>query len=163
MVENKVGVQTRSMVDAQHIEEETPNQMEHQPVQMNTDNPTIALDHPTPNLNQQNATMNPTVELTRTDADNIEEYIRRHSNIGLDCYVPDLSNTRVRDIIKNRIHINTGRGKILFNSPQLREFFTTSIFEVDLTTGRVYMYLLPAEDIRVPCQQEEFDLNLLRK
>ena len=107
--------------------------------------------------------MNPTVELTRTDADNIEEYIRRHSDIGLDWYVPDLSDTRMRDIIKNGIPINTGRGKILFNSPQFREFFTTSTFEVDLTTGRVYMYLLPAEDIGVPCQQEEFDLNLLRE
>ena len=25
------------------------------------------------------------------------------------------------------------------------------------------MYLLPTEDIGVPCQQEEFDLNLLRE
>ena len=112
MAENKVGVQTRSMADAQRIEEEIPNQIEHQPVQMNTDNPAIASDHPKPNLNQQNAAMNPTVELTRTDADNIEEYIRGHSDIGLDWYVPDLSNTHVRDIIKNRIPINTGRGKI---------------------------------------------------
>ena len=51
MAESKVGVQTRSMVDAQHIEEEIPNQIEHQPVQMNTNNPAIALDHPTANLN----------------------------------------------------------------------------------------------------------------
>ena len=50
MTENKLGVQTRSMVDAQHAEEEIPNQLEHQPVQMNADNPAIATDHPTPNL-----------------------------------------------------------------------------------------------------------------
>ena len=158
-----MGVQTKSMVDAQCIEEEIPNQIEHQPVQMNTDNPTIAPEQPTPNLDQQNAAMKPTVELTRTDADNIEEYIRGYSDIGLDWYVPNLSNTCMRDLIKDRLPISTGTGKILFNCPQLREFFTTSTFKVDLTTGQVYTYLLPPEDIGVPCQQEEFDVNLLRE
>ena len=38
---------------------------------------------------------------------------------------------------------------------------TLSTFELDLTTGRVYTYLTPAEDIGVTCQQEEFDLELL--
>ena len=28
-------------------------------------------------------------------------------------------------------------------------------------TGRVYTFLTPPEDIGIPCQQEEFDLNLL--
>ena len=32
---------------------------------------------------------------------------------------------------------------------------------MDLTTGRVYIFLTPPEDIGVPCQQEEFDLELL--
>ena len=32
---------------------------------------------------------------------------------------------------------------------------------MDLTTGRVYTFLTPPEDIGIPCQQEEFDLNLL--
>ena len=32
---------------------------------------------------------------------------------------------------------------------------------MDLTTGRVYTFLTPPEDIGVPCQQEEFDLELL--
>ena len=45
---------------------------------------------------QQNAALNPTVELTRTDANNIEEYIMRHSDIDLVWYVLNLSNTRVR-------------------------------------------------------------------
>ena len=107
--------------------------------------------------------MNPTVKLTRTDADNIEEYIRRYSYIGLDWYVPNLSNTHVRDLVKDRLPISTGRTEILVNCPQLREFFTTPTFEVDLTTLRGYTYLLPSEDIGVPCLQEEFDLNLLRE
>ena len=103
MTESKLGVQTRSMADTKRIEEETPDQLEHQQVQMNTDNPTMTLDHPTLNPDQQNAALNPTVEPTRTDTDNIEEYIRRHSDIGLDWYVPNLSNTRVKDLIKDRL------------------------------------------------------------
>ena len=55
------------------------------------------------------------------------------------------------------------RGRILFIAPQLRAFFTTSTFELDLTTGQVYTYLLPSEDIGVPCQQDKFDLNLLEE
>ena len=47
-----MGVQTRSMADTQHIEEEIPDQLEHQPVHMNTDSPAIATDHPTPHLDQ---------------------------------------------------------------------------------------------------------------
>ena len=34
-------------------------------------------------------------------------------------------------------------------------------FELDLTTGIVYIYLNPQEDIGISCQQEEFDLELL--
>ena len=136
MAENKLDVQTRSMTDAQCIKGETPNGPEHQQVcQMNRDNFEIVRDQAAPNLDQQNAALNPTVELTRTDADNIEEYVRRHGDIGLDWHVPNLVNTHVRDPIKDRLPISTGRGKILFNCPQLRKFFTTSTFEIDLTTG----------------------------
>ena len=69
----------------------------------------------------------------------------------------------MRQLIRDTVPISTGKTKILFNSPQLRDFFTTTCSELDLMTGRVYMYLLPAEDIGVPCQQEEFDLNLLER
>ena len=53
------------------------------------------------------------------------------------------------------------RDRILFNCPLLREYFSTSIFELDLTTGQVYTFLTLPEDIGVPCQQEEFNMNLL--
>ena len=59
----------------------------------------------------------------------------RYSDIGSDWYVPNLSNTCMRDLIRDRLLISTGRTKKLVNCPQLREFFTTSTFEVDLTTG----------------------------
>ena len=166
MAKNKLGVQTRSMTDAQRTEGENPNEPEHQQIQVTRDNPEIVRDQPTPNLDQQiqqNAALNLTVGLTRTDANNIEEYVRRHSDIGLDWYVPNLVNNRVRDLIKNRLPISTGRGKMLFNCPQLREFYTTSTFELDLTSGRVYTYLFKPVDIEVSCQQDEFNINLLRE
>ena len=80
MAENKLGVQTRSMADAKHTKGENPSEPEHQQIQVTGDNPEIVRDQPTPNLdeqNQKNAALNPTVELTRKDADNIEEYVRR--------------------------------------------------------------------------------------
>ena len=85
----------------------------------------------------------------------IEEFVKRQGTISLDWYVPDFCNTWVGVLIKNRLPINTTRGRILFNCPPLREFFPTSTFELDLTTGQVYTFLTPPEDIGVPCQQEE--------
>ena len=107
------------MADAQCMEEEIPNHLEHQPVQMNTDNLAIAPDHPTPNLDQQNAALNPTVDLTRTDVDNIEEYIRRHSDIGLDWYVPNLSNTHVRDLNKTDYPSALGDARYYSTAPRI--------------------------------------------
>ena len=82
--------------------------------------------HIAPNMDQLNAALNPTIELTRINGnqrvmseENIEDYIRRHSEIGLDWYVPDLSNTHIRDLIKARLPSKTGKGRILFNCPQL--------------------------------------------
>ena len=75
----------------------------------------------------------------------IEEFIRRQGTIGLDWYVPNFCNTLVGGLIKNRLPIETTRGRILFNCPPLREFFNTSTFELDLTTGRVYTFLTPPQ------------------
>ena len=61
----------------------------------------------------------------------------------------------------DRLPIETTRGRILFNCPPLREYFNTKTFELNLTTGQVYTFLTPPEDIGIPCQQEEFNLNLL--
>ena len=79
--------------------------------------------------------MNPTVVLHKTDNEIIEEFIRRHGAIGLDWYVPNFSNTRVGDLIKDRLPIKTTRGRILFNCLPLREYFYTTTFKLDLTTG----------------------------
>ena len=135
MAENELGVQTRSMADAQRTEEETQNQLVNQQAKINRDNFVVVLEHMMPNLDQPNAALNPTVELTRMNDENIKEYVRRHGEIGLDWYVLDLSNTRIRDLIKVRLPIRTGKGRLLFNCPQLRDFFPVSNFEVDLGTG----------------------------
>ena len=45
----------------------------------------------------------------------------------------------------------------------LKDFFNTSTFEIDLSSGHVFIFQTPPEDTGVPCQQEEFDLDLLRK
>ena len=93
----------------------------------------------------------------------MEEFVRRHSDIGLDWYVPNLVNTRVVDLIRNRVPINLGEHKLLFNSPELSEFFTRSCYELDLQSGQICMYSIPPKDIGVTCQQEEFDLTLLKE
>ena len=105
--------------------------------------------------------MNPTVELHKTKEEAIKEFVRQHSTIALDWYVPDLCNTRVGDLIKERLPLEIPEGRILFSCPQLSEFFKTSNFELDLKTGKVYTYLDPPEDIGIPCQKEQFDLEFL--
>ena len=95
MTENKVEVQTKAMADAQCIKEEIANQSAQQPTQLIVDQPgqTPAPANPdnprgtpslTPNPDQPNAALNPTVVLTRTDTDNLDEYVRKHGDIGLD-------------------------------------------------------------------------------
>ena len=103
-----------------------------------------------------------TVELHRTKDDSIKEFVRRNGTIALDWYVPDFSNTRVGDLIEQRLPLETTEGRILFSCPPLSEFFKTSNFELDLKIGRVHTYLDPPENIGVSCQKDLFDLELLR-
>ena len=152
--ENVVGIQTRAMTEAQHTEDGAQRELGNNQERVQGANPTTGQE-------TLNPAMNPTVDLHRMDDIVIEEFVKRQGTIGLDWYVPDFCNTRVGVLIKNRLPINATRGRILFNCPPLREFFPTSTFELDLTTGRVYTFLTPPEDIGVPCQQEEFDLELL--
>ena len=123
------------MVDTQHNEEETANPPGQPPVQEVANNPNPAIENPTLNPDHQNPALNPTVELTRVETDSMIEYIRTSSNIGLDWYVPDLNNTCGRDMIKNRLSTRTGRNHITVTRPMLKEFFTTSTFEINLSSG----------------------------
>ena len=109
-----------------------------------------------------NPDMNPTMELHRTKEDAIKEFIQKHGTIALDWYVPDFCNTRVGDLIKDRLPLKTTEGRILFGCPTLGEFFKTSNFELDLKTGRVFTYLNPPENIGIECQKEPFDPEFLK-
>ena len=139
-VENNTGIKMRAMAEAQCIENEV--------------NPEQAQGAPNP-------AMNPRVELHRTKEEAIKEFVRQHGTIALDWYIPDFRNTRVGNLIKERLLIETTEGRILFSCPQLSEFFKTSNFELDLRTGKVYTFLDPPEYIGVSCQQEQFNVELL--
>ena len=138
--ENNTGIQTRAMAEAQHIE--------------NGANPEQVQGAPNP-------AMNPTVDLHKTKEETIKEFVRQQGTIALDWYVPDFHNTRVGDLIEERLPIETTEGRILFSCPPLSEFFKTSNFELDLRRGKVYTFLAPPKDIGVSCQQEQFNLELL--
>ena len=118
-------------------------------------NPTPATGDPTPtpNLDPQNPALNPVAELTGIETDNLIEYVRTSSEINLDWYVPDLMNTHIRDMIKNRLPTHTSRNHIIVTCLMLKDFFSTSTFEIDLKTGKVFTFQTPLEDIGVPCQQ----------
>ena len=54
-----------------------------------------------------NPAMNPRVDLHKKDDIVIEEFFKRQGTIGLDWYVPDLCNTRIGILIKNKLPIYT--------------------------------------------------------
>ena len=162
MAENQLGVKTRAMMEKEGV---NTREQEHQQIQMylgsNTDLQPQA--QPQPHHQDTQGPMQPRLELTRVDQENMEEYVRKHSNISLDWYVPDLLITRVIDMIRNEICINCRENKIMFNSTELGDYFRISSFELDLKTGQVHTYSTPAEDIGVPCQAEEFDVETLHE
>ena len=93
--ENGLGVQTRAMTEAQHVDEEAQRHLDNNPEQVQGENSAAITGHGTPNPGPINPTMNPTVELHKNEDEVIEEFIRRHGAFGLDWYVPNFSNTQV--------------------------------------------------------------------
>ena len=110
----------------------------------------------------QNQNVNPTVELYKSKDESIKDFVRKHGTIELDWYVPNFSNTRVGDLIEQRLPIETADGRIVFSCPTLSEFSRTSNFELDLKTGQVFTYLSPPENVGISCQKDPFDLEFLR-
>ena len=152
--EDAVGIQTRAMTEAQRMENEAQqNTASNQEEGQRTVHDTGEIAH--------DPAMNPVVEIHKNNDVIIEEYIQCQGRIGLDWYVPDFKNTQVKTLIRERVKCQ--RGRILFTCPPLNELFPTSTFELDLATGHIYMFLTPPEDIGIPCQQEEFDLELLTR
>ena len=110
---------------------------------------------------RQNQIVNPTVELYKSKDESIKDFVRKHGTIELDWYVPNCSNTRVGDLIEQRLPIETADGRIVFSCPTLSEFFRTLNFELDLKTGQIFTYLSPPKNIGISCQKDPFDLEFL--
>ena len=68
MADNQLGVKIRAILDAEQREGENQKDAEHQQMQMNSETNTDQQPHPH-NHDTQSAKQNPTVELTRIDAD----------------------------------------------------------------------------------------------
>ena len=120
---NTIGAQTRATTEAQCIEGKANRELTNNPEQIQ---------------GASNPAMNPTVDLHKTKEEAIKEFVRKQgtiATIALDWYVPNLCNTRVGDLITERLPIETTGGKILFSCPPLSEYFHTSTFDLDLTTG----------------------------
>ena len=92
-MENGVRVQTRAMTEAQRMEDGAQRQLGNNPERVQGTNPVTATGQGTANPDVQHPAMNPTVDLHKTDDEIIKEFVRRHSAIGLDWYVPNFSNT----------------------------------------------------------------------
>ena len=110
----------------------------------------------------QNQNMNPTVELYKSKDESIKDFVQKHGTIALDWYVPNFANSRVGDLIEQRLPIETADGRIVFSCPTLSEFFRTSNFDLDLKTGQVFTYLSPPKNIGIACQKDPFDPDFLR-
>ena len=110
----------------------------------------------------QNQNVNPTVELYKSKDESIKDFVWKHGTIALDWYVPNFSNTRVGDLIEQRLPIETADGRLVFSCPTWSEFFRTSNFKLDLKTSQVFTYLSPPENIGISCQKDPFDLESLR-
>ena len=154
--EDAVGIQTRALTEAQCME----NKAQQNAVSNQEESQRTVQD--TGEITRHRA-VNPVVEIHKNDDVIIEEYVQHQGGIGLDWYEPDFKNMQVKTLIREIVKCATQRGRILFTCPPLNEFFPTSTFELDLATGHIYTFLTPPEDIGVPCQQEEFDLELLAR
>ena len=134
--DNNTGVQTRAMAKAQRMENEVnPEQPQGAP----------------------NPAMNPTVDQHKAKEEAIMEFVRQHGTITLDWYIKDLHNTRVGDLIKERLPLKTTEGRILFSCPPTKRILQNIKFRVgpqDRTSihiprpTRGHRRLMPAGTIR---------------
>ena len=156
-MENNTSVQTRAMTEAQCREGGAQRQVDDNSERVQVTNPVTVTGTRGPE------TQDPARNMSRHKTDNklIDEFVRKECTIGLNWYVPNLSNTQVGELIRKQLPIDTTQGRILFNCPPPKEYFNTATFKLDLKTGRVYTFLTPPEYIGIPCQEEEFDLDLL--
>ena len=143
--------QTRSMTE----KEKSANPNEGNALPLNQGEETTQED--TQHTATVNTTPNPTDGL-----DDIDRYLQVSSKkIRKFWYIPDLKNTQLRDLVKNRLHHPHDPVKILINAPEVRQFYPTSTFEICLDSGKVYTYTDPKVDIGVGLEPEPFIIEEL--
>ena len=76
-------------------------------------------------------------------------------------YLPDLKNTRLREIAETRLPHPGDPVKILINAPELKQFFPTTTFEICLDTDKMYTYTEPKVDIVIGLEPNPFDIEEL--
>ena len=76
-------------------------------------------------------------------------------------YLPDLKNTRLREIAESHLPHQSDPLKILINAPELKQFFPTTTFEICLDTGKMYTYTDLKVDIGVRLKPKLFDTDEL--
>ena len=137
------------------------NNLDQLPVPENNPTPAAGDPTPTPNLDPSSIKSSSRTDKNRNwQPDGIHQNIQ-WNQLRLVC--TRFMNTRVRDMIKNRPPTHTSRNHITVTCVMLKDFFSTSTFEIDLRTGKVFTFQTLPEDIAVSCQQQEFNLDLLRK
>ena len=80
--------------------------------------------NPTPPNGTVHKTSDPAIgdpNKDKTEDELIEEFMRKNCPIGLDWYVPNLYNTQVKEIIKQRLSITANESSVLFNCPLARK------------------------------------------
>ena len=151
------------MTEKEKEQQTTQGEEEHQPEAHGQDATPAVPDNPT--------AQNPSVALTRVDEnpakpeeDPGEYFLRMHSSkkVRRFWYVPNLKNSRLRDILQVRLPYEHDPIKILFNAPKLRKFFPVSTFKICLNTRRVYTFTELCNDIGVGCQPDPFDIDELK-
>ena len=91
--ENGIGIQTRAMTEAQHMEDGAQRQLVNNPEQVQGATHISATGQGTLDQGATNPAMNSTVDLHKSDNKVIKEFVRTHGAIGLGWYVPNFSNT----------------------------------------------------------------------
>ena len=76
-------------------------------------------------------------------------------------YISDLKNTQLKNIADSRLPHPNDPMEILINTPELKRFFKTSTFEINIDSGKVYTYTNPKLDIGVGLEADPFDIGKL--
>ena len=145
MAKDGVEVKTRAMTDKGKGAD--PNEGEAQPPNHGPGDidPTTSM----------GTTLDPTDGL-----DDIDRYLQLSTKkVKKFWYIPDLKNTKLKDITETRLPHPHNLVKILINAPELKRFFPTTTFEICLDSGKMSTYTDPRVYIGIGLEPDPFILE----